>query len=64
MEKKLRHFVVEYTSDGNCTEGEIHIAAKSITEAQDKFFAHLKTLPVYQHLWRLNVVFRELSESI
>jgi hypothetical protein len=64
MDKKQRHFVASYTSDGNCDTGEIHIAASSIAEAQDKFFAHLRSLPVYQHLWRLNVVFREVSESI
>ena len=64
MNKKQRHFVVVYTSDGNCGDGEMHISASSLADAQDKFFAHLRTLPVYQHLWSLNVVFREVSESI
>lgn len=64
MDKKQKHYVAAYTSDANCAAGEIHIEASSIAEAQDKFFAHLRTLPLYQHMWRLNVVFRELSESI
>jgi hypothetical protein len=64
MDKKQRHFVAAYASHGNCVDGEMHISASSLAEAQDKFFAHLRTLPVYQHLWSLNVVFRELEESI
>ncbi|WP_461533467.1 hypothetical protein [Sinomicrobium sp.] len=59
-----RVYVAKYTSEGNVENGEVVIEAKNISEAQDKFFVWLKDKPLYQHMWRLNVEFREVEGII
>jgi len=57
-------FVAEYSSSGNIENGVVFIRAGDISEAQDKFFVWLKGKPLYQHMWKLNVEFREVEEII
>jgi hypothetical protein len=57
-------YVAKYSSEGNLEKGEVVIVASTISEAQDKFFVWLKNRPLYQHMWRLNVEFREVREII
>jgi hypothetical protein len=57
-------FVAKYSSAGNVENGEVVIEAKNISEAQDKFFVWLKDKPLYQHMWKLNVEFREVEEIV
>lgn len=57
-------YVAKYRSASNLEEGEVVIEAANISEAQDKFFFWLKSRPLYQHMWRLNVEFREVEEII
>jgi hypothetical protein len=59
-----RVFVAKYSSDGNIEKGEVVIKAGNISEAQDKFFVWLKGKPLYQHMWKLNVEFREVEEIV
>ena len=59
-----RVFVAKYSSRGNLDEGEVVIEAKNISEAQDKFFIWMRNRPLYQHMWKLNVEFREVEEII
>jgi hypothetical protein len=57
-------FVAKYSSAGNIEKGEVVIEAKNISDAQDKFFVWLKGKPLYQHMWKLNVKFREVEDIL
>lgn len=60
----MRHFFAIYSSEGNSEKGQIHITAKNIVEAQDKFFDFLKTTNLYQHMWSLHLKIVEITDSI
>jgi hypothetical protein len=65
MDTKQKSYIATYYSDGNLGGmKEIHIAASSISEAQDKFFTYLKSLPLYRHMWHLDVRLRQLEETL
>jgi hypothetical protein len=57
-------YVAKYSIKGNLEEGEVVIKASTISEAQDKFFVWLKNRPIYQHMWGLNVGFREVEDIV
>jgi hypothetical protein len=57
----VRTFQFAWESPANIEKGTVIIRAESISEAQDKFFAWLKTKPVYQHMWKLNLVAAEVE---
>lgn len=57
-------YVAKYSSEGNIEKGEVVIKASNISDAQDEFFFWLKSRPLYQHMWRLNVEFREVEGII
>jgi len=59
-----RVYVAKYSSEGNIEKGEVVIGAGNISEAQDEFFVWLKDKSLYQHMWKLNVEFREVEEII
>ena len=55
----MKTYSATYSSVGNFDSGDVIIKAHSIVEAQDKFFAWLKTKDLYQHMWQLNMTIRE-----
>lgn len=57
----MRTFQFAWDSPGNIEKGTVIVRAESISEAQDKFFAWLKTKPMYQHMWKLNFVATEVE---
>lgn len=60
----MRYFQASYTSPGNAEVGLVYIDAEDLVEAQDKFFAYLKTRPVYPHMWKLNLTITEIQEIV
>jgi hypothetical protein len=58
----MRYFVANYSSEGNSDKGTVWISADSIVEAQNKFFDHLKTTNLYQHMWKLSLVIEETKQ--
>ena len=60
----MKYFLVRYCSKNNLFQGSIAIQAKSLHEAQDKFFAWLREQEVYKHMWRLEIEIEELEGSI
>lgn len=59
-----KNFVCKYESESNLFQGSIFIQAKSISEAQDKFFDWLRLQPVYSHMWRISIKFEEIEEAL
>lgn len=59
----MRRFLAKATSPGNLWEGEVIIEAKTLDEAQNKFFEWLKKEPVYSHMWRLNVTLEDIGKN-
>lgn len=57
----MRTFQFEWESPGNIEKGSVIVQAENISGAQDKFFAWLKTKPVYQHMWKLSFVAKEVE---
>ena len=57
----MRTFQFEWESLGNIAQGTVIVRAENIAEAQDKFFAWLKTKPLYQHMWRLSLIATEVE---
>lgn len=60
----MKHFLANYSSDGNLEKGQIHIQAKNIVEAQNKFFDYLEKTELYGHMWNLNLNIVEIKDSI
>lgn len=59
----MRKFLALATSQGNVWQGKILIQAADLAQAQDKFFAWLKTQEVYPHMWRLNLEIQEVKQT-
>lgn len=60
----MKYFVANYSSLGNTGGATVWIKAKNIAEAQDRFFDYLKTTPLYQHMWRLNLEIEEVEPIV
>jgi hypothetical protein len=60
----MRHFTVSYSSQNNVFKGVLHVEANTISDAQDKFLAWLRTQPSYAHLWQLSFEFVEIGTSL
>jgi len=60
----MKHFIVNYESEGNLVEGTLYIEARGIVDAQDKFFDWVRKLPFYGHMWKLKVEFKEIQGVI
>jgi hypothetical protein len=57
----MRAFLFDYESAGNIESGMVVVNAEDLVEAQDKFFAWLRTQPLYSHMWNLAVVAKEVK---
>jgi hypothetical protein len=55
----MKAYIVDWSSLGNIDKGTVVIIAKSIPEAQDKFWDWLREKPVYQHMWNLTFSIEE-----
>lgn len=55
----MKVFLVDWSSEGNQESGTITVQAKSVIEAQDKFWDWLRKQPIYAHLWRLSFSIEE-----
>lgn len=61
----MKNYVVTYNSEDNINDQKpLHIQAKSLVEAQNRFFEYLKTTDLYKHMWQLSVQFEEIGPSI
>ena len=59
---ETKRYLAIATSPGNVWARRVVIEAKNVVEAQDKFFAWLKTEPVYTHMWRLDMQLELLDD--
>lgn len=55
----MRHFTVEYNSDGNGFFGSRVVSAITLAEAQTMFLEWLMRQPNFSHLWKLSFEFEE-----
>lgn len=60
----MRNFIVTYRSEGNLFKGQLHVAASTVAEAQDKFLQWLREQPAYIHLWHLEFDVKEIAASL
>jgi 2-hydroxychromene-2-carboxylate isomerase len=58
----MKTYHVKWSSPKNYpTNTDVIVRAVNLVDAQDKFFAWLKTHPVYQHMWNLNMEITEVE---
>lgn len=55
----MKVFLVDWSSEGNQESGTIAVQARSVLEAQDKFWDWLREQSIYAHLWRLSFSIEE-----
>jgi hypothetical protein len=57
----MKNFIATYESPKNIFSGKKLFRCANIAEAQDQFFAWLRTQSTYQHMWALTVSFEEVQ---
>jgi len=60
-EQQMKNFIATYESPKNIFSGKKLFRCANIAEAQDQFFAWLRTQSTYQHMWALTVSFEEVQ---